>query len=332
MREGRNVFLHGDYALDRYSNVLQVIGGSLTRWIIPAIVKYRLQKNGFYLRGLGYGFGRTFSAYSPLLASAAAARRLYVAKLRALLPYVTPLDVRTHLKPEETLLRVVKSPLNALEERAVELVESLVACGVRLGELGITGSMSLRASVPGISDIDLTVYSCKAFEALCESGVLKSLGGRRLAGWLRSQSSRLGIPESLALRLYNPCRRGTYKGVPVSVIPSSPRPLWTTEVPDLSRCSFLGEHDLLIEVERIPCAFVFYPHVIKGRSRASCGRVSRGEEVFVVSYESLFSFFYEPSLSYRLLRARGIAYRCPEGFFVLVVGTREETGLLYPVA
>lgn len=69
-------------------------------------------------------------------------------------------DVKAYFCPEKKLRELSrKSDLDSLEEKAVELVESLVdESGVNWKSLGITGSILIDIHNPTFSDIDLTVY------------------------------------------------------------------------------------------------------------------------------------------------------------------------------
>ncbi|MFX1485769.1 MAG: hypothetical protein ACFFBS_01450 [Promethearchaeota archaeon] len=69
-------------------------------------------------------------------------------------------DVKTYFYPEKKLVELCKkSNLDSLEERVIELVESLVdESGIPWDSMGITGSILIGIHNPEFSDIDLTVY------------------------------------------------------------------------------------------------------------------------------------------------------------------------------
>ncbi|MFX0069236.1 MAG: hypothetical protein ACFE7S_02015 [Candidatus Hodarchaeota archaeon] len=69
-------------------------------------------------------------------------------------------DVKTYFYPEKKLRELSKqSDLDSLEERVIELAESLVdESGIPRNSLGITGSILIDIHNPEFSDIDFTVY------------------------------------------------------------------------------------------------------------------------------------------------------------------------------
>ena len=73
-------------------------------------------------------------------------------------------DVKRHYRPRERLASIVEEgPKDDLEYRLRDLVTILTGLsGLKVGDLGVTGSILTESHNPDFSDIDLTVYGAEA--------------------------------------------------------------------------------------------------------------------------------------------------------------------------
>jgi len=318
--------LDHDYAVDRYLNVYQVVGGSLSECIAPAIRKYRVAREKVYLGGRGFGLVRTFEKYWPGVANIHN-KRVYLADKKALMPVLTCSDAVRLLSPREGLERLLRRASDPLETTAVRLLEELSSHGIGLGRLGVTGSLMLGVHNPELSDIDLVVYDCRLLEAIEEIGVVSPFRGRKLWEWVGGNASRLGLPEEAVARLYNPARRGVFGRAEVSIIPVSTQPGWR-RVPDMAGAQYMGEVQGVVKLEGCGCDYAYYPHVFRGRAAAGFKRFERGGGVVVVSYESLFSYMRPGT---ELASVRGEGYLLSDGQLAVLVGGREGPSHMLPL-
>lgn len=319
-----NVFLDHDYVVDRYYNIYQVTGGSINEWLIPVIYKYKLTREKVFLGKTSFGLKRLFSKYSPYVTNIHR-KKLFLSNTKALHPFLTPIDVHRCYSPIHTVTRLMNRARDRLEKTALKLIEELSSNGIKIENLGITGSLMLEIHNPVISDIDLVVYDCRMVRHIGETRLLVPFSGVHYKKWVKQQSKRLGIPEKIIERLYNPNRRATYNGVDISIIPVSKRPLWK-EIPDLSRAKFIGEIEAIIEIVRESCDFSYYPHILRGESKIILKNVREKLETIIVNYESLFSFIHDET---SLIKARGQGF-LKENTLVLITGGRENPGYIYP--
>ena len=80
-------------------------------------------------------------------------------------------DVETHFQPRKRLASIIEEgPKDDLEYRLRDLVTILTGLsGLRLGDLGVTGSILTGSHSPEFSDMDLTVYGAEASLRLKEA-------------------------------------------------------------------------------------------------------------------------------------------------------------------
>jgi predicted nucleotidyltransferase len=321
----RAVILDHDYVVDKYLNVYQVVGGSINEWIIPVIHKYRVSREKVFLGGRGFGLARLFEKYTPRVASISK-KKIFLSFIKASQPFITPIEIKEYFSPRIAVSRLIRRAGDALEKKAVELISMLIDAGISMSELGVTGSLMMGIHNPSISDIDLVVYDCRLVDEIKQARILTPFSNGLRRKWAEQQSKRLGIPISIAERLYNPCRRALFKGTQVSVIPVFRRPGWLS-VPDLSRATYLGDLEAIVKLDINDCNYMYYPHVFRGEVIASNRKISDKRNATIVSYESLYSFI---SADTKLAKARGVSYLL-DNTVVIVIGGRETTSYIYPL-
>lgn len=320
------VYLDHDYIVDKYLSVYQVVGGSFSKWIIPVILKYRLSREKIFLGRVGFGLMKVFEEYSPRVAGIPA-KKAFFEGIKALQPYITPLEVHAHYSPSNTVRRLLRKAGDSLERAALDLILKLEDIGVRLGDIGITGSIMLQVHDPYISDIDIVLYDCEHLSTIREAGTIEPFRGEMLRKWIEAQSHRLGLIPEIVRKLYNPCRRGLFRGKTVSVIPVGKEPMWT-KVPDLFNARYLGDVEAILRLENEECSYTYYPHIMYGVREATIRGRGLTDNIILVNYETVFSFIPQ---DIDRVRARGIGYT-KNDYTVIVTGVRESKGYIFPVS
>ena len=112
-------------------------------------------------------------------------------------------DVKTYYQPRERLASIVEDgPKDDLEYRLRDLVTILTGLsGLKVGDLGVTGSILTGSHSPEFSDMDLTVYGAEASlrlkEALLEmreeQGTVRPFTSAKKEVWSRGRAGRFPL-------------------------------------------------------------------------------------------------------------------------------------------
>jgi predicted nucleotidyltransferase len=240
------------------------------------------------------------------------------------MPSISYLDIIDHLLPEERGYEVYTNPRDPLEEKASELIENVMRLtGIRLGEIGVGGSMLGSFHSIGLSDIDLIVYGCRNAEEVywkaSEIGI--PLSGDRLERWVRNAALLHDIPLEVARDMYSPYRRILFQGVETTfVFPEDPIRYGEEISINLGRCV---EAKLVIDGGQ--CRALQYPSRVEVTETLETSGVGvRIDEV--ISYEGTYS-----PILYRggVLKIYGLIQRVlPRNIYRIAVGTRECRGYI----
>lgn len=242
------------------------------------------------------------------------------------MPSISYLDIAAYLLPEERAYEVYTCPRDLLEERASELIERVMSVtGIRLGEIGVGGSILGSFHSVGLSDIDLVIYGCRnAEEIYWRAGEIGApLSGEKLERWVRNNMLLHSLPPEVARIMYSPYRRIIFKGVETTfVFPEDPRRYGEEISINTGRCV-----EARLEIASRQCRALQYP------ARAEVTRTLEitgidAEILEVVSYEGAYS-----PILYRggVLRVRGLVQLVlPRNIYRVAVGTRECRGYIVP--
>ena len=238
------------------------------------------------------------------------------------MPSISYLDIAAYLVPEERAYEVYTNPRDPLEEKASELIESVKkAAGIRLGEIGVVGSILGSFHSIDLSDIDLVVYGCRnAEEVYWKAGEIGApLSGDKLKRWVRNAALLHSIPLEAARSMYSPYRRIVFRNVEAAfVFPEDPRRYGGEISVSLGKCV-----EAKLEIVNGQCRALQYPaRVDVARTLNISGTSFEIGEV--VSYEGAYS-----PILYRggVLRIRGLLQLVvPRNIYRIVIGTRECRG------
>ena len=240
------------------------------------------------------------------------------------MPSIGYLDVIAHLLPEERGYEVYTNPRDPLEEKASELIERVMRLtGIRLGEIGIGGSILGSFHSASLSDIDLIVYGCRNAEEIYwkanEIGI--PLSGDKLERWVRNAALLHNIPLEVARDMYSPYRRILFQSVETTfVFPEDPRRYGEEISISLGKCV-----EAKLEIAGGQCRSLQYPARAEvARTLETSGIDARIDEV--VSYEGTYS-----PILYRggILKIHGlIQLVLPRNIYRIAVGTRECKGYI----
>ncbi|HWQ16690.1 MAG TPA: hypothetical protein VNL13_02535 [Sulfolobales archaeon] len=240
------------------------------------------------------------------------------------MPSIGYLDVIAHLLPEERGYEVYINPRDPLEEKASELIERVIRLtGIRLGKIGVGGSILGSFHSTSLSDIDLIVYGCRNAEEIywkaSEIGI--PLSGKKLERWVRNTALLHHIPLEVARDMYSPYRRILFQGVETTfVFPEDPRRYGEEISISLGKCV-----EAKLEIVGGQCRSLQYP------ARAEVARTLEisGIDVRIdeaISYEGTYS-----PILYRggILKIHGlIQLVLPRNIYRIAVGTRECGGYI----
>ncbi len=322
--KGRDWFLDHDILIDRYYNIHQVIGNFHPPGIIYSIKKYILKKyllTPWYRTRIKY-YSRTFKEYRPSTSNIG--DQFYYSPIqKSLFPSIKKDKILYHLKPEEAVNRIIQKIGDPLEKIVLELITELVNIGIPISKLGISGSILAQIHNPMQSDIDLVLYDCKYLIPELNT-IYKAFDKFFLREWIIHNSKRIGVPIEVVKRLYNPIKRGVYKGKMLSIIPVYPRPK-----KPLYKETYLGEIEALVELTNETCEHHYYPHelkgiileVLKGKKEFS------GYPIIIESYEGLYSNI--PDITEKAI-VKGAGFISGDKI-VLVVGIRERKSFVKPI-
>ncbi|MCX8195491.1 MAG: hypothetical protein N3F67_00170 [Acidilobaceae archaeon] len=154
---------HGSLIFSR-GLVAQVIGIPSPPGMVAAIPKYELCRDS-PLKG-SVGFCRLIWSYGPRGVESVIpfARARQDGLYGALMPYFPREEAWQIVRPREALLHALSSPPKGLGREMLEALAFLRSWGLSPAELGLTGSLALRAENPAISDVDFVVYGSRAAE------------------------------------------------------------------------------------------------------------------------------------------------------------------------
>ncbi len=242
------------------------------------------------------------------------------------MPSIGYLDVMLHLAPEERAYEVYINPRDRLEEIASELMESVArVAGIRLGEIGIGGSVLGSFHSVEVSDIDLLIYGCRNAEEIYWKAeeIGSPLSGKELERWVKNIAALQRVSIDVARSMYSPYRRILFRGVETTfVFPEDPRRYGDEISINTGKCV-----EARLEIEGGQCRALQYPaRTDVARTLEITGIEARIDEV--VSYEGTYS-----PILYRggILRVKGLAQLViPRNIYRIAVGTRECKGYVAP--
>lgn len=241
-------------------------------------------------------------------------------------------DIARILYARERIRELLASPKTPLEILLVELVDELRSLGIRLSDIGVTGSILAGIHNDEISDIDLVVYGEDSTLGMLEAAslVLKPLTGTYMSEWVENHSRAYRLPREIVRKYYAVWRRGLYKNRVVSLIYVDDKS--TNESYNYYSEIYyrLGTLRAVVEVYPHQVTSLYYPLKAKARIISIEKGLKIGNELVVVSYESLYS---KPLYLGGKLLVEGALYKV-KGLherLELLIGVREHRGFIKPL-
>jgi len=310
-----------DLIVEKEMAIAQAIGYYHPKHGCFAIEKYVATEGETLWKKAGIKYSRIFRDYSPAVIRKTR-KSYYEPSIKAFFPFVRSEDIRTLLKPEDGMRRILRSSRDALEMSVLELYDELRAVGIQPGSIGVAGSILAGIHSLEVSDVDMTVRGCMEIEALVESKVLSPFSEKEFEMWVKKNSERLNMPPEIVKNMYSPSKRGKFKGRLVSLIP-------LLKVNEAGRYQAIegepaGEATLLLELDEPSCHSHIYPslHTFKILKVIEGSHLLReGAHGEVLSYEGLFSNVLSAS-SQALVRGK-VYLTLDDKMTKIVVGTRE---------
>jgi len=310
-----------DLIVEKEMAIAQAIGYYHPKHGCFAIEKYVATEGETHWKKASIKYTRVFRDYSPAVIRETR-KSYYEPSIKAFFPFVRGEDIRTLLKPEDGIRRILSSCRDELEMSVLELYDELRAIGIRPGSIGVAGSILAGIHSLEVSDIDMTVRGCRESEALIESKVLSPLSGKEFEMWVKKNSERLNMPPEIVKKMYSPAKRGKFKGRLVSLIPL----LKVNEAGSYQAIEGepAGEATLIIELDEPSCHSYIYPSLHKFK----IVKVVEGSDLLregmhgeVLSYEGLFSNVL--STSSKVLVRGKVYLALNDKMTKIIVGTRE---------
>jgi len=241
-------------------------------------------------------------------------------------------DIVRTLNARRRLRDLIASPKTLLEILLVELVDELRSLGIRLSDVGVTGSILAGIHNDEISDIDLVIYGEDNTLRMLEvvSSVLKPLTGTYMSEWVKNHSKAYKLPREIVEKYYAIWRRGLYKNRVVSLIYVDDKSISELYNYYSEIYYYLGALRAIVEVDPHQITSLYYPL----KTRARVVSIEKGlrisDELVIVSYESLYS---KPLYLGGKLLVEGALYKVkgPHERLELLIGVREHRGFIKPL-
>lgn len=150
---------HGTLALDKEYNIYVVIGMPPLPGTVYAYLKYRLCSidTPWRQRITGLRFCRRIRVYTPRTIVHSTPRLVLDPRFNVNVPILGLDEIYVLIDPRKSLIDMINHPTNQMQYKLVNIVNEILSSGVRLNDLGITGSIPLGIAHPR-SDIDLLSY------------------------------------------------------------------------------------------------------------------------------------------------------------------------------
>ncbi len=164
---------HGSIIVTREGLIGQAVGVPKPEGLIPVIPKYVLcREESPWAKG-GLSLCRVLQDYGPRGVGETLRALGFAETLDGLynspMPYVRGVDAISVVTPREALERLLRGPLSPLSYEVLNVLDKLRGLGVKLENLGLTGSIALSFENPEISDVDLVAYGFETAELLYEA-------------------------------------------------------------------------------------------------------------------------------------------------------------------
>ncbi len=297
---GRDYFLDKDALLDKQGNVYFV----LTNYNPPGYV-FAYLKYVYTSKGLWKGYERVLKYYGVKRLLASPQRFEYEPCYGVTYPVLYLSEVKTHIKPEEGLEKVIReSPKEKVYEA---LVDFIYTYEIDVKKAGITGSLLLGIAHKN-SDVDLVIYGYKSADDFVHD--FKGFQGDN--EWILETASNYGLPVDAVKKLYNNKTRGIYKGVKFSVLFVDDKPKRHCEMV----CTQVGE---------IKTKGTIYGDV-KALYYPSSAVLQAEKEYEVLSFEGIFS---SAMFGIHKVSVKGVLMKCDDRE-VILVGDRKVGGYVIP--
>jgi predicted nucleotidyltransferase len=208
--------------------------------------------------------------------------------------------VKKIFRPRTRLKKIITEGYeDPLEKKLTELVEKILDySGLKIRDVGITGSILTGIHDPRFSDIDLTVYGLeatlnlkRAIPRMKEDKVINSFDGKGEDDWMNHKSKIFRLqPDVLRYISGRRWNYGVYEGTYFSVHPVRTDSEITEEYGDFTfkqKGTVSGEGEVLDSSDSIYIPAIY--HVDSVSIEEGDNGVSE-----VVSYEALFCDMFEP--------------------------------------
>ncbi|BFH73289.1 nucleotidyltransferase [Sulfurisphaera javensis] len=298
---GRDYFLDKDIIIGKDGNIYVVYSNINPFGYVYAYLKYI-----YTGKGIWKGYERALKYYGVHNLLKVNQEFVYEPCYNVSFPIIYESNVLKHLRPEDKIKEVIKSPKNILENIALEIYDKI---GVR--NIGITGSL-LAGISHSSSDIDFVIYGIK--DGL---DFLNSFNGfERDEDWILETSKNYGISIEDAKELYDLRVRGIYKGVKYSFLFVYPYPLKYCD----KVCKNVGEGEIVADISDNTYS-IFYPSIVVLDNIS----LLKGEITpkTLTSYEGIYSMLLFKS---KRIHARGMLMECNNGESILIIGDRNVKG------